>query len=55
MMKYLLIALTLITLSGCVSKEDPRPTAQYCEMTQIFEDTKGEFGWPDYKKIKKFC
>jgi len=23
----------------------------YCEMVEMFQDTNGEFGWPDYKGI----
>ena len=23
----------------------------YCEMVELFQDTNGEFGWPDYKGI----
>jgi len=27
----------------------------YCEMHQIFLDTDGDFGWPDYKNTFKEC
>ena len=27
----------------------------YCEMHQLWIDTDGDFGWPDYKNIFKEC
>ena len=27
----------------------------YCEMHQLWIDTDGEFGWPDYKNTFKEC
>ena len=27
---------------------EPNPEDLYCEMTQLYKDTGGEFGWPDY-------
>lgn len=23
---------------------------EYCEMVQLFQDTRGEYGWPDFKQ-----
>lgn len=28
---------------------NPEPVDPYCEMVQIYIDSKGEFGWPDYR------
>ena len=29
---------------------EPNPEDLYCEMTQLFKDTGGELGWPEYNK-----
>jgi hypothetical protein len=32
-----------------ISEQDNAEARQYCEMRKIFDDTNGEFGWPDYR------
>ncbi len=50
----IVLAIIAIILSGC---SDPSLEAQlqqeqqlYCEMVQMYKDTGGENGWPDYKR-----
>jgi hypothetical protein len=34
---------------------EPNPEDLYCEMTQLYKDTGGEFGWPDYNSKHINC
>jgi len=34
---------------------EPNPEDLYCEMTQLYIDTGGEFGWPDYNSKHINC
>lgn len=34
---------------------EPNPEDLYCEMTQLYKDTGGEFGWPDYNSKHISC
>jgi hypothetical protein len=46
------VAVGVMILSIIIRAETPQdnPEARvYCEMRKIFEDTNGEFGWPDYR------
>lgn len=57
---YVLIGAVVATLAfnGTDSVERQsavNPTTEYCEMTQIYMATDGEYGWPDYKNISKHC
>jgi len=37
-------------------QEQPLPAqSQYCLMTQLFVETKGEFGWPDFNSNMHLC
>jgi hypothetical protein len=53
MLKFIIGILVGIVIAGVlVSKQAPQdnPEARvYCEMRKIFEDTGGEFGWPNYR------
>jgi hypothetical protein len=37
----------LALLAG--SEQDNSEARVYCEMRKIFDDTNGEFGWPNYR------
>jgi hypothetical protein len=45
-----LVAVGLI-LSGVLERDKAEEFEQehYCHMTRLFKETKGEFGWPEYK------
>lgn len=45
-----LAGLTIYTISHA-SGPDDRAMAwvEYCEMVALYKDTRGEYGWPDYK------
>jgi hypothetical protein len=53
MLKFIIgILVGIVIASVLVSEQAPQdnPEArQYCEMRKIFDDTNGEFGWPDYR------
>ena len=37
-------------LTGLMDYQDANDdSATYCEMTALFEQTKGQYGWPDYR------
>jgi len=53
--KVLLTVSMLILFVVCVEllssmPPEPNPEDLYCEMTQLYKDTGGEFGWPAYNK-----
>jgi hypothetical protein len=43
------ILVGIVILSSFVDARDDYQSRQYCEMTQIYQDTNGEFGWPNYR------
>jgi hypothetical protein len=44
-----LIVFSVWFLNGQAPLENPEARV-YCEMRKIFDDTNGEFGWPNYRK-----
>ncbi len=53
-MKQYIVAISLAITLGLVAwlcnTEEPTAEQQnYCEMVGIWNDTQGEYGWPDYK------
>jgi len=58
MKQFLPAALVLVALvgTGALTEEDLQAEQQlYCEMVQLFESSKGEYGWPDYERRGKDC
>jgi hypothetical protein len=55
----LLITLALLALALALALGDNQPdTSQeqlHCEMVQIWNETKGEYGWPDYNNTAHNC
>jgi hypothetical protein len=50
--KGFLVCLCFVSLVLLFADQDPQdnPEARvYCEMRKIFDDTGGEFGWPNYR------
>jgi hypothetical protein len=52
-MKQYIVAISLAITLGLVAWlcNTDEPTAEqhnYCEMVDIWNDTEGEYGWPDY-------
>jgi hypothetical protein len=47
------LLILVFALTGCTDQNAPlKPVFhqnQYCEMVQIYHDSKGEFGWPPFK------
>lgn len=36
--------------TGFMDTQDAaRSEATYCEMTRLYQETKGQYGWPDYR------
>jgi len=60
MNNYILVtclAAALGLLAWLTNSEEPMPEeVQYCEMVDIWQDTDGEYGWPDFKdNYDKVC
>lgn len=55
----LLITFALVTLVLALTLGDNKPdTSQeqlHCEMVQIWNETDGEYGWPDYNNTAGSC
>lgn len=51
----LLAALALILSIACFMdvEEQNNQASLYCEMTQIYKETNGQYGWPEYKENAK--
>jgi hypothetical protein len=50
----LAVAITILTVITGKREESPPPT-EYCEMTQLYVETRGEFGWPDFNSNMHLC
>jgi hypothetical protein len=52
-----LLALALIILAFVFGDGAPDTSQQdlHCEMVQIWNETNGEFGWPDYNNTAGSC
>lgn len=44
-----IIASIGIVLVNLVTLERPKLKSNYCEMVEIYKDSGGEFGWPDFR------
>jgi arabinogalactan endo-1,4-beta-galactosidase len=55
----LLISLAVLALGLAIAFGDKHPdTSQeklHCEMVQIWNETNGEYGWPDYNNTAGSC
>jgi hypothetical protein len=57
-MSGLLAALTawvLLTITERPAQYDEQVLKLHCEMVQVWEQTGGEFGWPDYNDTAALC
>lgn len=58
MKQYLPGALVLVALAGVgtLTEEDIQAEQRmYCDMVQLFESSKGQYGWPDYRHARQDC
>lgn len=49
------VLIAVIILGAIALCQDDEPTIQqalYCEMTELYQETDGQHGWPDYKNLK---
>lgn len=47
----ILLVFTVILIVGATDADEASmEEVQYCEMTALFAQTDGEFGWPQYNK-----
>ena len=47
-----LVCLFIVFVVLILSDQAPQDNTEariYCDMQQIYQDTNGEFGWPDYR------
>ena len=49
------LVLCLSIVSGDKAPEDQTEHELHCEMVQIWNDTNGEYGWPDYNNTATDC
>lgn len=44
--------LTMTAIANAFSGPDDREMQrrEYCEMVKLYQDTRGEYGWPDFKQ-----
>lgn len=54
---YALMVLVLFAALATINAPDDQDLAlkHHCEMTQLYADTKGELGWPDYNNTAHLC
>lgn len=54
---FAFITVSLIALALFLPDKDAEnQQAQYCEMVKIYRETKGRYGWPDYRgNAKRVC
>jgi heptaprenylglyceryl phosphate synthase len=59
MRNFIIIALTVVTVSTCsgifetaqdIADTSPQ-ISEYCEMNNIYIETGGAYGWPDFREI----
>jgi hypothetical protein len=52
----LAVVITILTAAWLsAGREEAPPPAHYCEMTQLYVETNGEFGWPDFNNSAGGC
>jgi len=52
---YLLALLVLVIAAMLSTERINEPSGEYCQMTALFVESRGEFGWPDFDKNMKLC
>ena len=52
---YMILLAALVMVAMLSTKRINEPSAEYCEMTALFVESRGEFGWPDFDKNMKLC
>lgn len=61
MKELTLIVALIITIAGMSfagkfdRQEAERASTEYTEMVCLFQETSGEFGWPDFKNLNITC
>lgn len=54
LISVLLMASIMVTTAPLADDQDLEQK-HHCEMVQIYRDSNGEFGWPDYNNTAHLC
>jgi hypothetical protein len=47
---YLIVIIAAFGIAGMIDYQDESDQQQeYCDMVKVYNNSKGEFGWPNYK------
>lgn len=46
---------SVYTVGLTPADEDAAMLREHCEMVQIYRESKGEYGWPDYNNTARLC
>lgn len=54
---YALVVLVLFAVLATINAPDDQDLTlkHHCEMVQIYRDSGGEYGWPDYNNTAHLC
>jgi hypothetical protein len=52
---YMILLVVLVIAAITTTERINEPSAEYCEMTALFLESRGEFGWPDFDKNAHLC
>ena len=53
---FVLIMLVAYGIAGTHDfDEEQRQEQEYCEMVKLYKQTRGQAGWPEYRKGEVFC
>ena len=53
---FFVALLAALSIAGAFDRQEAERAAdEYTEMVCLFQETSGEFGWPDFKNLKITC
>ena len=53
---YIIILLAIMGIVGTYDFEEAeRQEQEYCDMVKLHKQTRGQSGWPEYRKGEIFC
>ena len=59
MIRLIAFVLIMLVAYGIVGSDDfeeaERQEQEYCEMVKLYKQTRGQAGWPEYRKGEVFC
>ncbi len=59
MIRLIVYTIIMLAIRGIVGSYDfeeaKRQEQEYCEMVKLYKQTRGQAGWPEYRKGEVFC